>query len=38
MQQALPQAPTGYYMADQSRRYRVVGEADYWLDESDDNR
>jgi hypothetical protein len=37
-QQTLPQAPAGYYMADQARRYRVVGEADYWLDETDDNR
>jgi hypothetical protein len=37
-QPALPQAPAGYYMAEQSRRFKVVGEAEYWLEETDNNR
>jgi hypothetical protein len=37
-QQALPHAPAGYHMADQSRRYKVVGEAEYWLEEQNDSR
>jgi hypothetical protein len=36
--QALPQSPAGYHVADQSRRYKVVGEAEYWLEEQEDNR
>lgn len=37
-QQVLPQAPGGYYMAEPARRFKVVGEAEYWLDEADNNR
>ena len=37
-QHALPQAPGGYYMAEPARRFKVVGEAEYWLDEADNNR
>ena len=37
-QPALPQPPGGYYMAEPTRRYKVVGEAEYWLDEADNNR
>ncbi len=37
-QPALPQAPGGFYMAEPARRYKVVGEAEYWLDENEGNR
>ena len=37
-QPALPQPPGGYYMAEPARRYKVVGEAEYWLDDADNNR
>ncbi len=37
-QPALPQPPGGYYMAEPARRYKVVGEAEYWLEEADNNR
>lgn len=37
-QPALPQPPGGYTMAMPTRRYKVVGEAEYWLDEADNNR
>lgn len=32
---ALPQAPGAYYMPEPARRYKVVGEAEYWLDDAD---
>ncbi len=37
-QPALPQAPGAYYAAEPARRYKVVGEAEYWLEESDNSR
>lgn len=37
-QPALPQAPAGFYMAEPTRRFKVVGDAEYWLDDADDPR
>jgi hypothetical protein len=34
-QPALPQPPAGYYMTEPVRRYKVVGEDEYWLDETE---
>lgn len=36
--QTLAQPPAGYYMAEPTRRYKVVGEAEYWLDDADGTR
>jgi hypothetical protein len=32
---ALPQPPQAHFIAEPVRRYRVVGDAEYWLDESE---
>lgn len=36
--QALQQPPASYYIAEPNRRYKVVGESEYWLDEPDNTR
>ncbi len=38
IQSVLPQPPGGAYMAEPARRYKVVGDAEYWLDEVDTQR
>lgn len=35
-QPALPQPPAGYYVAEPTRRYKVVGESEYWLEDADE--
>lgn len=37
-QSVLPQPPGGYFMAEPARRYKVVGDAEYWLDEVETQR
>lgn len=37
-QPALPQPPGGYFMAEPARRYKVVGDAEYWLEDADAGR
>jgi hypothetical protein len=36
--QALAQPPVGYPMAEPARRFRVVGESEYWMEDEDQNR
>jgi hypothetical protein len=37
-QPALPQPPGAYYMAEPARRYKVVGDAEYWLEDAEASR
>ena len=34
-QPALPQPPGGFYMAEPPRRYKIVGDAEYWLEDAE---